>query len=330
MSWELTKTIDLSNLPSGDHVDRVYMCIDGNRLLLGQQGGSRFDLYEKKNGSWELESSFPVYNFRTTFYSGKLLSGDTLVIPRYLTDGVTTEVAVYRRKSGGWEEETVFSKNDPDASYGKLVSLDKNILVLGDTDGIESYRRKSSGWEEMKTISKGGICSVSGNYMAVAPQDGSIYIYKLDRDEWNLVQTITPENETFTWQICLDKNLLVFNTNIAIQINRYAGERIHIYRLGTDGWEKEKVFSTEDADSALGYFVSLSGGYMVTSNGTDFSISSKIEVYDKKSDGWQLTSSIPPPVGKLPFVANISGNYMVQAVLTADGENDGYLIYEKK
>ncbi len=181
------------------------------------------------------------------------------------------------------------SGTQTETSFGKKVAIDDNILVVSDT-GDRGYNQ------------------------------GAVYIYRKNNDQWSLANTIFPTDgvnlEYFGHEFFLEGNLLyVFKTT---QTRTVKDVYTFIYSKETGQWQQIKKQTLNLGTGSDNYLTAVTSNMLAIRSLS--SSSRNIKIFENGPTGWQLISTITPVASMTASInADIDGDNVVVRTLDYSG-----------
>lgn len=274
---------------------------NGEDLIIGAPyddlngSGSAFIFdYNPNNNLWEQEISLYDFNGAVSDNLGESVAihGDFAVLGMPYADFNGEEdsgaALIFQRNAGGlqnWKLVKTLIASDPGERdhFGKSVSIDKDIIIIGaDQNRLSVYAKGSAyifsknygginNWGEVKkldpvefTLGFGTDVDIEENIAVVGSRSivpdfhekGAVYVYEKDNggiDNWGLSKIIeasdAQDDDRFGGQIDLCGN------RMAISTLRYANEKIYILDRnegGIDNWGEIKIINSPISNN-IGY-----------------------------------------------------------------------------
>ena len=274
------------------------------------------------------------FGYSVAIHNGYVVVGDPYKNTDYINQG---EVHVFRLERGEFRllqdiKSPNRDHNNSDDNFGEIVAIHNGYIVIGapyddhpatgddDYGSVYVYRLERGEFrllQHIKNPDKGspdddrfGISvAISDGYIVVgAPLDnvptnneGSVYVYRLERGEFRLLQHIkNPEPETrdnFGFSVAIHDGFIVVGNNDN-SANSGSG---YVFRLERGEFRLLQHIKNPDKGSPendyFGSSVAISDGFIVVGAGGDNDVSGSVYVYRLERGEFRLLQRIQNPDG---------------------------------
>lgn len=307
-------------------------------------------------GNWELKKTFSKES------NGAAISKMINIDLKGSLLAITHEsgIFIFERDTGGsenWGLEKEISQSGVNSNYGESVSLDNDLLAVGDSydfnggntaaGAVYLYGRDKGGVGNWGLIKKlipataiyanyfGRSVSLSGDWLAVgATGSRTIYFFNRNKggaDQWgeSLLRTGSgaQTNDYFGLNISLSGDLLAVG---AQNYNSSVGAVYIFYRDqgGSSNWGEVKKLLGDSQYRKFGASVSLSGELLAVGAPGNSSVNGIAKLYSRNSGGteaWGAVTTLPKE-GSYPLefgtTVSLDGERLA---ISAPGESAGYV-----
>jgi hypothetical protein len=263
-----------------------------------------------------------------SFGRATAIRGNSAVIGRPTVGGPFTGSAfVFEyNQSQGWMQVQELLPPDGGAQdfFGDAVAIEGDVLAVGarshDHPGLSAsgavyiFRRRGPQWvfeqellppkDAPSGLSFGRLLEFDGDRLVVT-LSGSVLLYRLNGDSWNLEQTLSaPFQISFGASISLDGDVLVVGatTDASMCPGGMNSGLVFVFRFNGKQWVQEQTLSPSTAacNRLFGLSVAVSGHTLVA---TDSWPRAYIFEYDQGSKQWIETTAFvhPPGFGATDF-----------------------------
>ena len=254
------------------------------------------------------------------FGTDAAVDGDYMVVSAANSLYYNGAVAIYRKSDGQWDLMQMIDTVGFDGvrNLGASVDISGEMMLIGanessitdDEAGAVLYFELNDGvWEYSKTILSpqsreqgrfGSEVVLKGN-MAVVTEDsspnhpGMVYIYKINNDEWQLINTIddmdlTGQTGVSSFNIDFDDNHMVISRS-----DFFNYSLIRVYDLTDSELNTYQVLESNIPEENFGSQVAVEGDRLVIGNESFDYDTGLVSFYQKVNGNWQLKQIINGP-----------------------------------
>ncbi|MCP4248874.1 MAG: hypothetical protein GY778_17665 [bacterium] len=280
------------------------LAVSGAAVLIGaphdiyaaDETGSVY-AYRLQNNGWVMEGELIPPGAAPRDYIGYSvsMSGDVAVIgapgdddrcPSQTNCG-TGSVYLYRYNGYTWMAQAELTASDAAAgdSFGRAVSIDGDLLVVGASNSAYVFRHNSSYWEEEAKLTAsdaalgdrfGDAVSVSGDVVVIGAKDddgtgtssGSAYVYRYDGNAWVEEAKLTASDgaaeDYFGASVSISGDVALIGAYGHNHPGVETGS-VYVYRYDGSAWTEETELTASDAGTSdlFGHSVAVNGDWAV-------------------------------------------------------------------
>ncbi|MGB0388608.1 MAG: hypothetical protein ACPGWR_27625 [Ardenticatenaceae bacterium] len=267
--WQESAKLEASDGSAGDGFGRV-VSISGDVALVGApfdddhgtSSGAAY-LFRFDGSQWQEEAKLTATDGAQFDRFGLVvsISGDVALVGAPF-DGAG-RAYIFRFDGESWQEERVLSNQG--GLFGRSVSVNGNVALIGTNSSAIVYRFEGSTWQEEQVLAIGdGLASslsVFGKQAIVGATSegaaGKAYLFALDGSNWQEQGVLTSPNEeeSFAHTVSLFESRALIGVREADNSTRSA----YLYRFDGTNWVQETLLNASNgvSDHDFGHVVAL-------------------------------------------------------------------------
>jgi len=305
-------------------------------------------IFRYNNNTWETEqvltgsSHFGLGSSSMGSGSPVGIANGQIIIGEY--EYSNGKVEIYGFDGSSWNlEQTILSD---DNSFGKILSVDNDILVVSSDVNYHQYKYNGTEWVEENILPTLGYnLLVKDNIIALsysgdseyAPNNGAVVIYNYNNGVIDSIQKLNVStldtSAAFGNSLAIENDMMVIGAQCDYNYTHdvETAGRIFVFNLNAGLWELSTSIETEgipDEDDYFGSSVSIYDGDIYAGESSYASNEGRVLKLEYDGSDWQSTDITPYEVGTGDYFARTScfdsGNLLVGAFFDDDmGTNLG-------